>query len=263
VTIRLSILTFAVVRFSSDPIPTVDRFSCSCTNADSENCLGVGPLYLIDRTIRFVRGFLLSFGPQGIKRRVWDREYRKNMWKFRDHTAGDYVYPHLESHTRQGSILDLGCGSGNTATELSDSAYGSYLGVDISQAALERASTRTIACGREEKNRFARADFLEWQPPGEQFDVILFRESMYHVPLSKVKVLLERYSSYLKDGGVFIVRVFAASKETAENKHRPTAMLRIIEDEFDVVDKRRYETSGRPTVLVFRPRQRDDIEKAG
>ena len=40
-------------------------------------------------------------------------------------------------------------------------------------------------------------------------------------------------------------------------------MLRIIEDEFDVVEKRRYETSGRPTVLVFRPRHRDDIEKAG
>jgi SAM-dependent methyltransferase len=220
-------------------------------------------LYLVDRTIRFVRGFLLSFGPQEIKQRVWDREYRKNMWQFRDHTPGDCVYPHLESHTRQGSILDLGCGSGNTATELSESAYDSYLGVDISQAALEKASTRTKECGREKKNRFARADFLEWQPPSGQFDVILFRESMYHVPLSKVKVLLDRYSDYLKDGGVFIVRVFAANKETAQMKHRPTAMLRIIEDEFDVVEKRRYETSGRPTVVVFRPRQRADIQKAG
>jgi SAM-dependent methyltransferase len=220
-------------------------------------------LYLVDRTLRFVRGFLLSFGPREIKQRVWDREYRNNMWQFRDHTPGDCVYRHLESHTRRGSILDLGCGSGNTATELSESAYDSYLGVDISQAALEKASSRTRECGREEKNRFARADFLEWLPPGEHFDVILFRESMYHVPLSKVKILLERYASYLKDGGVFIVRVFAANKETAETKHRPTAMLRIIEDEFDVVEMRRYETSGRPTVVVFRPRQHDSIEKAG
>lgn len=221
-------------------------------------------MYLVDRTFRFVRGFLLSYGPQAIKRRVWDREYRQNMWQFRDHTAGDCVYRHLEGHTRQGSILDLGCGSGNTATELSDSAYESYLGVDISEAALEKASNRTKESGRDQKNRFARADFLEWQPRGEQFDVILFRESMYHVPLNKVKTTLERYSRYLKDGGVFIVRVFAANKETAETKHRPNAMMQIIENEFDVVEKRRYETSGRPTVLVFRPRRHAvDVEKAG
>jgi 2-polyprenyl-3-methyl-5-hydroxy-6-metoxy-1,4-benzoquinol methylase len=223
-------------------------------------------LYLVDRTIRFVRGVLLSYGPQGIKQRVWDREYRRNMWQFRDHTAGDCVYPHLESHTHHGSILDLGCGSGNTATELSDAAYASYLGVDISEAALEKASTRTKESGREEKNRFARADFLEWQPPSEQFDVILFRESMYHVPLNKVKTVLDRYSKHLKNGGVFIVRVFAANKETAETKHRPNAMLRIIENEFEVVEKRRYETSGRPTVVVFRPKQQlsqSDVERAG
>jgi SAM-dependent methyltransferase len=223
---------------------------------------GVETLYFVDRTTRFVRGFLLSFGPQGIKKRVWDHEYRNNLWQFRDHTAGDCVYRHLESHTRHGNILDLGCGSGNTATELSDGAYDSYLGVDISEAALEKASQRSADSGRDRKNRFACGDFLDWRPPSEQFDVILFRESMYHVPLSKVKAVLDRYASNLKPGGVFIVRIFAANKETAETKHRPSAMLRIIEDEFDVVEKRRYETSGRPTVIVFRPKW-ESVKKVG
>ncbi len=223
----------------------------------------MGTLYLIDRTIQFVRGFLLSYGPQEIKRRVWDREYRNNKWYFRDNTIGDCVYPPLENYSRQGSILDLGCGSGNTATEIADSAYASYLGVDISQAALEKASARTKQTGREGKSRFARADFLEWQPSGEQFDVILFRESIYHIPLDRIKATIDRYSIYLKEGGVFIVRLFAANPKTAKIKHRPIAMLRIIEDEFDVIESRRYETKGRPALLVFRPRQRDDVEKAG
>jgi SAM-dependent methyltransferase len=219
-------------------------------------------LNLVGRAIQFARGALLSFGPQAIKRRVWDSEYRRDMWRFRDHTVGDCVYCHLETHTHHGSILDLGCGSGNTATELSDGAYASYLGVDISEAALEKAAQRSAESGRDGKNRFARADFLDWRPPSEQFDVILFRESMYHVPLSKVKAVLNRYATNLKAGGVFIVRVFAANKETAEIKHRPNAMLRLIEDEFDVVEKRRYETSGRPTVIVFRPKE-ERVKKTG
>jgi SAM-dependent methyltransferase len=220
-------------------------------------------LYLVDRTIQFVRGFLLSYGPQVVKRHVWDREYRNNMWQFRDHTTGDCVYRHLESHARHGSILDLGCGSGNTATELAESAYASYLGVDISEAALEKASVRSKEVGRAEKNQFARADFLDWQPSEpEQFDVILFRESMYHVPLNRVRTVLDRYAHHLREGGVFIVRVFAANKETAAIKHRPAAMLRIIENEFEIVEKRRYETSGRPTVVVFRPRHHQ-IERTG
>ena len=61
------------------------------------------------------------------------------------------------------------------------------------------------------KNSFECGDFLTYVPTG-QFDVILFRESMYHVPLGKVKATLDRYSAYLKDGGVFIVRLFASSR---------------------------------------------------
>lgn len=219
-------------------------------------------MYLFDRSIQFVRGFLLSYGPQSLKQRVWDSEYQRNLWQFRDHTPNDCVYRHLVSHTRQGSILDLGCGSGNTATELENSAYSSYLGLDISRTALEKASARSRETGRDTKNHFAHGDFLDWQP-AEQFDVILFRESMYHVPIEKVKGLLDRYSSCLKDGGVFVVRLFAAHKQTAQTKYRPNAMMRIMEKEFDVVEKREYDTSGHPTVLVFRPKLRAQMDKAG
>ena len=59
---------------------------------------------------------------------------------------------------------------------------------------------------------------------------------MYHVPLGKVKATLDRYSVYLKDGGVFVVRLFASSADrpNGEDKQRPAAMLSIMEAEFDV-----------------------------
>jgi len=213
-------------------------------------------MYMVDRTLRFVRGFLLSYGPSTIKKRFWDKEYSEEKWAFAYNTVGDCVYEHLERYIANGSILDIGCGSGNTATETAPT-YRSYLGVDISEAALAKARKRSEECGRGDKNRFECGDFLTYVPTG-QYDVILFRESMYHVPLGKVKATLDRYSVYLKDGGVFVVRLFASSSERADgkDKQRPAAMLSIMESEFDVLEKERYEVPGRPAVMVFRPKAR-------
>ncbi len=211
-------------------------------------------MYLVDRSLQFVRGFLLSYGPSSIKRRFWDKEYSEEKWSFAYNTVGDCVYGHLEKHVANGSILDIGCGSGNTATELAPT-YKTYLGVDISEAALAKAKRRSEECGRKDKNRFECGDFLTYVPSGK-YDVILFRESMYHVPLGKVKSTLDRYSEYLKDAGVFVVRLFASSGDgpDAKDKHRPAAMLTIMENAFDVLEKCRYEEPGRPTVIVFRPK---------
>jgi hypothetical protein len=73
---------------------------------------------------------------------------------------------------------------------------------------------------------------------------------MYHVPVGKVKTILDRYAKYLKDGGVFVVRT-----QGETTKHRTKAMLSIIESEFGVVEKSRYREPDEATVLVFRPRR--------
>jgi SAM-dependent methyltransferase len=212
-------------------------------------------MYIVDRCARFVRGFVLSYGPSSIKRRLWDKEYSGDKWDFADSTVGDCVYNHLERHSANGNVLDIGCGSGNTAVEVAADAYQTYVGVDISEAALAKARKRSAETGRQEKNRFVCADFLTYVPSG-QFDVILFRESMYHVPVGRVKATLNSYSKYLRPGGVFIVRLYAASMDGTEGKEklRPAAMLGIMETEFDVLEKRQYEQPGRPTVIVFRPK---------
>jgi SAM-dependent methyltransferase len=211
-------------------------------------------MYIAKRALALMQSGLKSYGPSNIKRLLWDAEYARDKWQFADNTLGDCVYSHLEKYAANGSILDLGCGSGNTPTELAASAYRQYVGADISEVCLTKAARRTQAIGRADKNHFVLGDFLSYVP-SQRFDVILFRESMYHVPISKIKPLLERYSKYLSDSGVFVVRM-GTSDSDGTTKSRPTMMIRVIESEFDVVEKGQYEKFGKKaTVIVFRPRK--------
>src|SRR5271155_544093 len=197
-------------------------------------------MYIIDRSLRFTRGFLLSYGPTAIKTLFWDREFSNGQWNFLDDTAGDCVYSHLERFSTNRRILDLGCGPGNTANELAP-VYLNYVGMDISEEALAKARRRTEQNGRSHQNSFERGDFLSYVP-SQKFDVILFREAIYHVPLRKIKKTLDRFSEYLTDGGVFIVRLYVLEK--GKTKSRPSAMIGIIEREFDVVEKSSYPERG-------------------
>jgi SAM-dependent methyltransferase len=209
-------------------------------------------MYIVERSLTVVQGLLKRYGPSKVKKILWDQEFSGTHWDFIDDTVGDCVYTYLEKHLKQGSILDLGCGPGNTANELPATAYTTYVGVDISEAALAKATKRTMQNGRADKNSFTCSDFLDYRP-GQRFDVILFRESMYHVPLGEVKPILAHFSKYLKNEGVFIVRMNTLGPN-GQPKSRLTAAVGIMEAEFDVVEKSQYGPTG-PTVIVFRPKR--------
>jgi len=211
-------------------------------------------MHIARRALIFVEGFLASYGPSSVKKRLWDRDFSGGKWDFIDNTVGDCVYPHIEKYAQGGDILDLGCGPGNTANELASDAYRKYIGVDISEVALERALKRTGENGRANKNSFVRSDFLGYTP-AQEFEVILFRESMYHVPYGQVLAILEKYSKHLKKNGVFVVRLYAGDP-TGKIKYRVTRKLNLIKREFDIVEACHYNEPGTPTVLIFRPRHR-------
>jgi SAM-dependent methyltransferase len=204
------------------------------------------------RGFDFTLGLLKRHGPSRIKKALWDREFSSGKWNFIDETAGDCVYLHLEKYARKGDILDLGCGPGNTANELAATSYRTYVGVDISDQALQKARDRTHASGRTQANRFEQGDFLSYVPNG-RYDVILFREAMYHVPVRKVERMLDRYSKHLNEGGVFIVRMFACTASGVKHNRRARATVRVVEKAFEIVERSQYGALG-PTVVVFRPR---------
>jgi SAM-dependent methyltransferase len=210
-------------------------------------------LNIADRTKNLISSFLRIYGPSRLKKVLWDRDFSSEKWDFIDNTVGDCVYTHLEKYAQNGDILDLGCGPGNTANELNAELYRSYIGVDISEAALAKAVKRTEENGRADKNSFVNSDFLAYTP-NQEFDIILFRESMYHIPFGQVMKTLEKYAKHLKRTGVFMVRLYAAGMKTNEIKHRVTKKIDLIKREFDVLEAAEYNTPGKPTVLVFRPR---------
>ena len=214
--------------------------------------------HISQRVLRFALGAFKSYAPSGLKRIFWDKEYSGHKWDFADHTENDCVYSHLEKHAANGSILDLGCGTGNTANELATNAYETYLGVDISEVCLSKARRRSQENGRAAKNRFVWGEILQFSTP-EKFDLILFRESLYHVPMGKIVSTLNRYSKNLRDKGVIVVRIYTADKDGTP-KRRPTAMIGIIEKEFDVVENCHYRESG-ATVIVFRARRESHTEQ--
>jgi len=213
-------------------------------------------MYIARRALIFVQGLLASYGPSSIKKVLWDKDFSGGKWDFIDNTIGDCIYPHLEKYAHSGDILDLGCGPGNTANELTSGAYQSYIGVDISKVALAKAVKRTQENSRADKNSFVCSDFLGYTPTRD-FDVILFRESLYHVPYGQVPAILEKYSKNLKKSGVFIVRLYAGDIPTGKIKYRVTRKLNLIKREFDILESCQYDRPGTPTVLVFRPRRRN------
>lgn len=190
-----------------------------------------------------VRGFLMARGTTGIKRSLWNAEFASGKWDNLAHTQEDCLYPYLERYLNGGSVLDLGCGLGNTGAELAAETYSHYTGVDISDVAVEFAKKKTQEHGRIEKNEYFRADILSYQPT-KRFDVILFRESIYYVSGPPLKGLLARYAQFLKQGGVFMVRLW-----TGTGKY--SGIVDFLEANYSMVEKYAPQPSG-PVILVFR-----------
>jgi len=189
-----------------------------------------------------LRALLQAYGTGHVKKRLWDVEFSKGRWDCLDRTPGDCVYPYLERYAKHGRILDLGCGSGSTGNELDASAYASYVGVDISGVAIARAQQRSEDNRRADKNRYQQSDIFSYVPD-QSFDVILFRDSIYYIPRRHIRAMLRRYAQYLRDGGVFIVRMADGAK------YRD--IVETIADHFAVIETH-VADDPRAVVLIFR-----------
>jgi SAM-dependent methyltransferase len=198
-----------------------------------------------------LRGFLQVYGTPAIKTRLWDTEFTQGRWDFLDRTPGDCVYPYVERYANNGRILDLGCGSGSTANELDVTTYQEYIGVDISEVALDKARRRNQENGRAHKNHHVRSDIVGYAPT-HRFDVILFRDSIYYVPRPRIGAMLHHYSRFLTDHGVFIVRMNGADKYQT--------IADTIGRTFDVIETHACHEPN-TVVMIFRPRC--NVEETG
>jgi 2-polyprenyl-6-hydroxyphenyl methylase/3-demethylubiquinone-9 3-methyltransferase len=188
-----------------------------------------------------VRGVTQKWGSPAAKRELWNKEFAEGRWNNIEDTSGDIVYRFIEKYATNGAVLDLGCGSGNTACELNSTAYEEYLGVDISDVALEKAKARCKALNLDGKTAFAAGDIASFVPT-KKYDVILFRESIYYVPKSRINSMLDRYLQFLRPEGVVIIRL--------HDQKQGDEILSLIEPGRQAVEKHLPESG--PIIFVLR-----------
>jgi SAM-dependent methyltransferase len=193
------------------------------------------------------RGLKQRWGSSESKQKLWDREYAGGRWDHCEKTPDSLVYQYVEKFCSRGNVLDLGCGWGNVGNEMKIDAYGHYTGVDVSEVAIGKGAAISQSNGRKDKNRFFQADIISYEPE-RSFDVILFRESIYYVPLIKIKTVLDRYAHYLTSRGVFVVAV------SPDGSDKGPKILETIERNFQIVDRRISERRD-DFIVVFKRRE--------
>lgn len=144
---------------------------------------------------------LIGYRPQQVDAGTWDREYRDGAWDYLsgiDSVAGLAAVMGYCQHLNPASILDAGCGEGLLAEKLRLLDYEYYLGIDLSQEAIARASQKLGSA----RTEFAVADLHRFES-ARRFDVIIFNQSLYY--LSEPDVVVARYAAMLAPGGHFII----------------------------------------------------------
>lgn len=177
--------------------------------------------------LRVPTKFLRQRGPARVKRYIWDREFRSGKWDYIRDRRESAFYEVLERFANGGNILDLGCGSGRTALQTDPKAFGIYVGVDVSAQAIAEAMERLAGAPAADRIHFVCHDVATYEPQ-RSFRTIVFRESLYYFPPSRIDALLRRLASHVEPGGVFIVRVYDA------NAH--AAIVGLLRD-FEVVEE--------------------------
>ncbi|WP_348260833.1 class I SAM-dependent methyltransferase [Telmatobacter sp. DSM 110680] len=176
-----------------------------------------------------LRMLVQRYGSESAKRHLWNREFSSGKWNCLDNTGEESIGSYLEKYAKHGAILDLGCGTGATGIGLNTSSYSFYTGVDISDAAINKARTKAIEAGVADRREYCVADILTYVPK-RQYNVICFGDSIYYIPFTKIVPMLSRYMPYLSETGVFAVRLFDSSGKLQH-------IINLIEGHYMVIEK--------------------------
>ena len=142
---------------------------------------------------------------------VWDSQYLNEEWDYlcnrEEVSRYSVIVGYIQYFKPAGSILDVGCGAGILQERLTAFVYARYVGLDISDPAIQRARLREDA-----KTFFISGD-AESYTPLELFDVIILNEVLYYFE-SPVESFA-RYTNFLKENGVIITSLFHTTRSIA------------------------------------------------
>ncbi|MFN2607335.1 MAG: trans-aconitate 2-methyltransferase [Acidimicrobiales bacterium] len=134
--------------------------------------------------------------------------------------AGYVAWFAAERPDRPPTVLDVGCGAGLLRRHLEGAPFAEYVGVDLSGAAIQAATT-----GMHARSRFVKGDIAELDLG--RFDVVVLNEVLYYAP--DARVFLQRARSALHADGLLVVSMW---------RHpRDRSLWRILDEAFSLVDR--------------------------
>jgi 2-polyprenyl-3-methyl-5-hydroxy-6-metoxy-1,4-benzoquinol methylase len=139
---------------------------------------------------------------QKVTKSTWEEEFSTGKWDNLEHNPLErarhaVIGMYLNYFYPKGKFLDVGCGLGTTTDFLNSDQKSKYLGIDISETAIEAAKNH--------KNvNFKAIEFLKL-PVEEKFDAIIFNEVLYY--LEEESSLLHT-QELLKEKGLIIVSLY-------------------------------------------------------
>lgn len=174
----------------------------------------------------WIKSHLLPYRPLKVNRERWEEQFRTGHWNYLKNIDQMPRYSVIAGYIEiffpgSASVLDLGCGYGILYEKVRLLHDHYYLGVDISQEAINHAVSTY------DKPELFICEDIEKYDPKRKFDVIIFNESLYYIdnPVG----LVERYFNYLTDGGYIIISMW-------DYKERNNKIWKLLDKKFSEFD---------------------------
>lgn len=151
------------------------------------------------------------------QRWAWDDQYRRGRWAGIVTERDPLTVALVERIAAGGSVIELGCGAGALAAALRPDAYSTYLGVDISEVAIEWARRRATELGLTRCN-FEVGDMGRWGGAQDVALVVIEEALMYLQPHQQRSLLHSCMKSLRRDGRILVTA-------HSGDKHRMTLDL--------------------------------------
>lgn len=153
-------------------------------------------------------------GDAPLSREDWETQYGRGDWDFLENPDELARYAVIAALVRRlapgGRVLDVGSGDGVLLDELSVGGYREYVGIDLSETAVERGRARNAP-----NARFVAANAETWRPEADDpgFDAVILNECVYYFEAPEQTV--RSYLDLLTPDGVLIVSMFHSPRTAA------------------------------------------------
>ena len=141
---------------------------------------------------------------------LYDETFATGYTCAEERSAIDLFAAELSTLDRIGPVVDVGCGTGHHANDLTARGF-RVIGADPSDAMLGHARRRFPAL------ELVQDDALLRGVPTDVFSGVLARYSLIHVPPDQLGAVLSSWARRLQPGGVVLVAFQALPSEAAED----------------------------------------------